>query len=474
MKKSIIRILGFMVVLCLILKCWSDIFRFKFTDGTYICDKFYDLEDNTVDVLVMGTSHAFANFNTGTLWDEYGIASYDFACSNQPMWNTYYYLKEALKTQTPKLVVLEAMSTTFNYDYQEESGIIKNTFGLSWSKNRIDAISASSSSDEHTSYLLDYTHYHNRYKALAKEDFNENQGITMLEDWKGYYIKSSTAPFDYLDVSDIVDRAPLYEKTEKYYRKTIELAQENGIPMLIVVSPYASISYEEEMVFNSAGDIAAEYNVPFVNCNLLADEIGVDYKTEFADGHHLNHLGGQKFSKYIGKYIVENYDVPDHRGDDNYSSWDRNADCIRETIDNQCLKDSEDIKYIANTLQNDKYEVIFSADGNVDYNYDEIKTFINSYGLKDISTNGLCVINGENTIWSSNVRDEYYISTKNNDMHLMCNPIGDGRYSNSLIVNNETCSKVNNGINIVVYDKALDEIVTCIGLNTEGEFSIVK
>lgn len=62
----------------------------------------------------MGSSHSFVNFNNGTLYEEYGIASYDLGGSLQPMWNSYYDLKEALKTQTPELIVLEGYGTTYD------------------------------------------------------------------------------------------------------------------------------------------------------------------------------------------------------------------------------------------------------------------------------------------------------------------------------------------------------------------------
>mgnify|MGYP000718372696 FL=1 len=45
--------------------------------------------------------------NTQLLWDEYGMAAYLMTGAEQPLWNSYYNLKEALKNQKPKLVVLD-------------------------------------------------------------------------------------------------------------------------------------------------------------------------------------------------------------------------------------------------------------------------------------------------------------------------------------------------------------------------------
>ena len=67
MKKAIFRIGIFLVILMLLLFRWNSVFKMKDGDGIYDLTKFYELEDNTVDVLILGSSHAFEDFNTGTL-----------------------------------------------------------------------------------------------------------------------------------------------------------------------------------------------------------------------------------------------------------------------------------------------------------------------------------------------------------------------------------------------------------------------
>lgn len=143
MKKTVIRISCFLILLVTILNITNHTFKVKYGDGIYGCTKFYELEDNTVDVLFLGSSHAFEDFNTGVLWSDYGMAAYILAGSDQPLWNTYYYLKEALKTQKPELIVLEGYLTTYQREYIDDSRIIKNNFGLKWSGDKIDSIKAS-------------------------------------------------------------------------------------------------------------------------------------------------------------------------------------------------------------------------------------------------------------------------------------------------------------------------------------------
>ena len=65
---------------------------------------------NSIDVVFMGSSHIHCDVNTALLWEKYGIAAYDYSAAEQPLWTTYYYLKEICKYQKPQLVVLDLYS----------------------------------------------------------------------------------------------------------------------------------------------------------------------------------------------------------------------------------------------------------------------------------------------------------------------------------------------------------------------------
>ena len=84
------------------------VLKFKYEDGIYGMETMYRLEDNSIDVLALGSSHSFVDINPSVLYREYGIAGFDLGGSRQPFWNSYYYLKEALKTQKPEVIILEA------------------------------------------------------------------------------------------------------------------------------------------------------------------------------------------------------------------------------------------------------------------------------------------------------------------------------------------------------------------------------
>ena len=86
----------FFLFIGFVLGITGKIVRAKFTgDSTTIVDGFYAEKKNDIDVIVIGSSNSFCTVNPLVLYEEYGIAAYDFGSSSQPMNISELYLKEA-------------------------------------------------------------------------------------------------------------------------------------------------------------------------------------------------------------------------------------------------------------------------------------------------------------------------------------------------------------------------------------------
>ena len=82
-------------------------------DTTRKVEGFYAEEENSLDFVFVGSSQMFTTVVPAVLWEEYGMTSYDFGANEQPMYLSYYYIKEALKYQNPKAIVLEVLLLPF-------------------------------------------------------------------------------------------------------------------------------------------------------------------------------------------------------------------------------------------------------------------------------------------------------------------------------------------------------------------------
>ena len=308
------KTVAFLACLVVLLYLVSCIFGFKYEDGITPIDHFYDLPKDTVDVLLLGSSHMGMNVDPSLLWDLRGIAAYNCWGSMQQPWNTYYYLKECLKYQTPKLVVMDVYGVTFSGDFPGYDNLVKATQGLRLSGDKIENILVSAPEEYRSALLLGLPSYHYRYSEITGEDFHN---FFWDKDTKIQSIDVSGAPvqsFDIPDVSGIKCSEPLAEKCETYFRKTLELCEEAEIPILLVASPYY-IHEQEQRRFNRVGEIAEEYGVPFLNFNLNYRELGIDPNVDYCDLAHMTQGGIEKYTAYLADYMSSHYSLPDRRLD---------------------------------------------------------------------------------------------------------------------------------------------------------------
>lgn len=371
MKKKIICTVSFLLIFIMIMFRVHDIFSYKYSDGIYSLTSFYDLPKDSVDVLVLGSSHAFAGINPAVLWEDKGIASFDLCGSGQLMWNTYYYLKEALKTQKPKLVVLEAYKLVDDTVYSDDdANVIKNVSGLKLSREKIDALQASVPKERQIGLGMEYIQYHNRYKSLSSEDFLPNRGLGEYRSWKGYGLYYTMQPYEKQEISNDCGYTKLPPREEEYYRKIIELCTQENLPLLVVVNPFSSYDDWYQGLYNEAKRIAGEYEIPFVNLNEPENGLVMNWETDFADPGHLSYLGSERVSHYLAEYITNHYEIPNRKSEaqSKYDSWEDNAQTYRNNLWSNGLAEICDLNEYAQRLAGipENYVIIISVKGQID------------------------------------------------------------------------------------------------------------
>ena len=78
MKKRvgrIVSVVAFLILFCILFLRVSEIFRAKTSNASDMVHTFYDIEEDTLDVLCLGSSHAYYGFQPNLLLNEYGITS---------------------------------------------------------------------------------------------------------------------------------------------------------------------------------------------------------------------------------------------------------------------------------------------------------------------------------------------------------------------------------------------------------------
>ena len=305
--KFFLKPIGFLAILTFVLIQLNRIFCFKYDDGICQMEQFYEQEENTIDVLVLGSSHAFVNISPQILYEQEGIRAYNLCASMQPTWHTYYYLKEALEYQQPKLIVMDVFRLVENYDYSKESKLIKSTYGMKMSRNKLESIRAGLNEDNQSDayiHFFEFPAYHGRYAELTRDDFVFDKG--KMENYKGFYPVTKVTSMERPNVEDVTECTPIEEKTLDYFQRILELAKEEGIPVLLVNAPYI-LNEDDKKIYNTLEEqlkkYDASYQITYIDFNQKYDELGIDFSTDYADYDHLNESGVNKLNPYLAKYI---------------------------------------------------------------------------------------------------------------------------------------------------------------------------
>ena len=324
---KIIRTAGFLAVFSIVFYFTSATLRLKHMDGIRPMENYYALPEDTVDVLLLGSSHMGMNVNPALMWEEEGVAAYACWGSVQPTWNTYFYLRECLKTQRPRLIVMDVYAAVLDIEYSDYEAMVKNLLGMRLSQNKLEAVRVSSPPEYRADVLLGFPTYHYRYADLTLEDFTSYfwQRDASLQ---RLAVSDGVQPIRALDAARITDSADLPEKMADYLDRIIACCREEGIPLLLIASPY-ELSELEQQRFNRIREVARAQSLPFLNFNELYEDTGIDPATDFCDPGHLNTSGVTKYTAWLTAYLAAHYDLPDRREDASHI-WNRAAEAPRE------------------------------------------------------------------------------------------------------------------------------------------------
>lgn len=327
-KRILLIRLLFIVVFALIMNLSGKLLTLKTMHGSSQCLALYEQPKDTIDVVMLGSSHMHCDVNPAVLWENEGIASYVFSGAEQPLWVTYHYLIEFCKNQTPKLAVIDLYTPGYYRDYFRSDWLGENIYNLRFSINKIETIIDTCTWDQIDVFFPSFFGYHSRYSELEKKDFDTLLFPHEQQNFKGY-VPGFSCEAQNMPCLGVTETMRMDKKSELYLHKIIDYAREHNIELFLVVNPYPSM-IEHEKIFNKIREIADEEGVGYLNANYCFEEISLDPARDFNDDSHLNYYGGCKYSSFLAREIKCRYDIPDRRGDTRYVSWSRNVDLIKD------------------------------------------------------------------------------------------------------------------------------------------------
>lgn len=351
--KQLLQSIIFIVIFLLALIPVSYIVR---TNGD-VKDRFsgfYAEEDDTLDIVMIGSSPVFPYYSAPKLWGETGIAAYPLSSNVQRPAAMKYLVKEAQKTQSPSLYIFEMRMYTM-----EDAGLTENmaytrgvTDNLKYSRNRVETIRALvPETEERLSYYIDLFKYHTNWKMFALPSEWGNWCYEKENSLKGFFVKDEVGPTPMPAVGGMEGELAIPEEQEAYLRELLQYLQENKLQALFIVSPYGE-SLEDQQMFNYMGSIIEDAGYQFLNMNNYYEEIGIVFEEDFADyASHTNAVGAEKCTAFLEAYLLANYQFTDKRGNGCYDSWDEAYELWLDELEKASA-------VIAEHIANEDYAVI--------------------------------------------------------------------------------------------------------------------
>lgn len=308
MRNKILRGIGFLSGLIIILSVLSAFMTPpKEVYNAVAVDKkisaFNEEPENTIDIIFTGDSEAYSAFCPSLIWESRGYTSYVCANSLQRLCDTYALIESAFETQSPKVIIIE---TNCIYRYP---GIEKDS----------DDVTVNCAEK-----VFPILKYHSRWKSVIANYFGSESEYLSEKEEKGFKIRNGVKGYyggEYMKETTSAKEIP--EESIEYLQKIRDLCDKNGASLLFVSTPSpVNWNYSKH---NGIQNYADKYDIPYIDLNLMNDEIKIDWSTDTKDkGNHLNVKGATKVSNFIAQYLKDNYDLTDHREDSAYSSWNVN------------------------------------------------------------------------------------------------------------------------------------------------------
>ena len=252
---------------------------------------------DSLDVLVIGDSLCSFNISPMEMWEKQGISSYVCGQSGQTAAEAYYLLKRALKTQSPKVLVLE---TNLFFRYEDIFSETENSLA------------------ETVYYYFPALRFHDIWKSYAGEDKPPKYKYH-----KGFEIHNKVNPYaadDYMKQTEESEKR--FALVRHYLKKIVKECEEQQIELLLVSAP-SPLNYNSKK-HNAIQEFADTCQVPYLDFNLKESGLTIDWSADTMDnGDHLNYQGAVKFSDHLATYLKEQYTLSDHRGEAVYAAWDK-------------------------------------------------------------------------------------------------------------------------------------------------------
>jgi len=336
MKKGIRILIAFLIIAvgCSLIHSANDVLLRKSDNRYYMLEKELERRNETYDVQIYGSCHAYTSFNSMILVNGYDISCYNMSNPGEIIPATYLRMLERFKIDPPKVAVVEIWGVNAYETYSSSEDIFNHFFPLNveripFSKEKLEVISDFDSLSvinenfaaiKYKDRLLDFPLPEVEYNysfSLCRETYEETipwlyKEMDIRFGNNGFLGNDANHLPDYPQQQAKVaydDLLPVEPDIVKYLDKIIELCEAYDVELLFYRAPYRSTANELRKLnwlrkyFDEKGAVFAD----------MEDFVSFDYTTDFLDYEHLSLSGAQKLTERLISFVMEAVDAHDQK-----------------------------------------------------------------------------------------------------------------------------------------------------------------
>ena len=329
---------------------------------TVTFEEFENIKDD-IQIFFVGSSHIYRGVSPIQLYADTGILSFNLSVGAQSALIDYYFVKEIFnRGYKPSLIAIDCSSLFIKTPSEKSIRYVSDS--VKWDKIKLDMINnyindvyenveeckaKDDKFEQFISFIFPIYRYHDRWEELKMSDFCQVSYKSYF--LQGYMpvtrIEANEEEFEYIEeigrdilekqdenswykevlekgdrTSELNDNAnvenisvysiEIPEESKNYLRQIRQLCLDNNCELLLLKVPVHIDATRYDASWNmqrhmAVEELSKEMGVPFVDI-MYDSDIAIDWSHDSMDGgKHLNHSGAEIVTKYLAKYITENY-----------------------------------------------------------------------------------------------------------------------------------------------------------------------
>lgn len=285
-------------------------------------------EKDSFDVLFFGSSLVYCNLIPSVIYDDSGISGYILAGPYQTTAMTYYYVRQALKTQQPQAVFVEVSNVLFNDEPGLDDANMKvNLCYYPYNADRIAATMRLAPEKDRLGLLFPLYAYHDRWQDLSEDDWRIGLHGYTPDLLAGYTFLSDTEPQSSPRLREFEQTDAEYQRNLQWLEKIAALCREKNVKCIFYIT--ANYAFFESSYRDRLESDLLSTGADFQDHTAVLDELSLRPEADFKDFQHFNYLGAEKYSHKMANILQDVGVRPQHKND---AAWQNRSEYYHQRI----------------------------------------------------------------------------------------------------------------------------------------------